>query len=83
MAEVEAHMDQRLLAHPQRPSLHLNTNVAIELDGITGGPTSDDVMLTRQGDGPWQVFDAGRCVDRLVWQAAARAWRFAERGLVR
>jgi uncharacterized protein (TIGR02246 family) len=82
-AEVKAFMDQLLLNYPNRRSSHMNTNVAIEVDGDTATSSSDYVMFTREGDGAWQVLAAGRYQDRLARQARDGSWRFVERTLVR
>jgi 3-phenylpropionate/cinnamic acid dioxygenase small subunit len=76
-------MDRLLLEYPDRRSSHMNTNLAIEVDGDTATSSSDYVMFTRQGDGAWQVFAAGRYQDRLVRRPRDGTWRFAERTLVR
>ena len=80
--EVQAFMDQLLLDHPDRRSLHMHTNVAIDVDGDTARSTSDYTMLTRTGSAPWQVLGMGRYVDRLI-RHADDSWRFAERTLER
>ena len=82
-AAVKAYMDQLLLDHPERRSLHMHTNAAISIDGDTAAATSDYTMLTRQGSGgAWGVLTCGRYVDRLARQPDG-AWRFAQRTLVR
>jgi len=80
-AEVKAFMDQLLLDHPHRRSCHMNTNVAIDVDGDSATSSSDYVMFTREGAGAWSVLTTGNYVDRLARRDGV--WRFVERRLGR
>jgi uncharacterized protein (TIGR02246 family) len=80
-AAVAAYMDQLLLDHPERRSLHMNTNVAIQVDGGTATATSDFTMFVHEGHAPWSVLTVGRYVDELARRPAGEGWRFVRRQL--
>jgi ketosteroid isomerase-like protein len=71
---------QELATNPDLQRRHVNTNLAIDLDGDTAVVVSDLLIYDKIADGPWTLTAVGRYRDRLARQDDGR-WLFIERSL--
>ncbi len=66
----------RLAAQPGRRTRHVCANSLISIEGETADAATDFVLYTRQGEGAWEVNQAGRYFDRFVRRGDR--WWYAE-----
>jgi hypothetical protein len=73
-------LGQDLATRPELQRRHVNTNIAIELNGDEADAVSDLLLYDKVADGPWSLVAVGRYHDSFARQTDG-TWLFTGRSL--
>jgi hypothetical protein len=73
-------LGQDLATRPELQRRHVNTNIAIDLNGDAADAVSDLLVYDRVADGPWTLVAVGRYHDCFARQPDG-SWLFTRRSL--